>query len=166
MKELEKIILLHTQRYPEMQAVDYIKLLYQNEFGPGHLVKEPEKTLQWIRSEYESLTGNAVEKLEPIGNGLVRVHLNYLAENQLEALNEAFKESANVFKGDMDSFKEKIELLRNLAMQDKLNVTIQQLDDYLKDYEFTMVSHSEKFRKSYSPAYRVVILTKALTYGL
>ena len=40
MNQLENILTLHARRYPAMEAADYIKLLYQSEFGPGHMVAE------------------------------------------------------------------------------------------------------------------------------
>ena len=46
MQELERILKDHAARYPQMEAVDYLKLVYQNEFGGGHLVPEGEQTEQ------------------------------------------------------------------------------------------------------------------------
>ena len=37
MEELERILREHAERYPLMQPTDAVKLIYQNEFGGGHL---------------------------------------------------------------------------------------------------------------------------------
>ena len=40
--EIIDILKIHTSVYPEMQPQDAVKLIYQNEFGGGHLIKEKE----------------------------------------------------------------------------------------------------------------------------
>ena len=40
MEELEIILREHSRRYPEMQATDAVKLIYQNEFSGGHLIRD------------------------------------------------------------------------------------------------------------------------------
>ena len=40
MEELEKILQDHAKRYPQMEPTDGVKLIYQNEFGGGHLIKD------------------------------------------------------------------------------------------------------------------------------
>ena len=39
MFELEAILKIHVKRYPLMQPTDAVKLIYQNEFGGGHLIR-------------------------------------------------------------------------------------------------------------------------------
>ena len=53
--EIIDILKIHTAVYPEMQPQDAVKLIYQNEFGGGHLIKEKETALKRIYSEYESI---------------------------------------------------------------------------------------------------------------
>ena len=38
MEELKQILQEHAKRYPLMQPRDVVKLIYQNEFGGGHLI--------------------------------------------------------------------------------------------------------------------------------
>ena len=42
---LEDVLLQHFDRYPRMQPQDAVKLIYQQEFGPGHLVKDEKKAM-------------------------------------------------------------------------------------------------------------------------
>ena len=51
MNQLENILTLHARRYPAMEAADYIKLLYQSEFGPGHMVAEGD-ALACLQTEF------------------------------------------------------------------------------------------------------------------
>ena len=51
-EELLNILKDHLQRYPQMQPQDVVKLLYQNEFGPGHLISDPLVCLNRLKDEY------------------------------------------------------------------------------------------------------------------
>ena len=42
MEELRAILIAHAKRYPLIQPTDAVKLIYQNEFGGGHLIREVE----------------------------------------------------------------------------------------------------------------------------
>ncbi len=61
---LEDILLQHFDRYPQMQPQDAVKLIYQQEFGPGHLIKDEKKALEYLRQEMagvgEPLPGEAL----------------------------------------------------------------------------------------------------------
>ena len=49
--ELKDALLLHANMYPRMRPADAVKLVYQNEFGGGHMIKSPEaadKTAQRV----------------------------------------------------------------------------------------------------------------------
>ena len=48
MKDQELLVVLkeHLDRYPKMQPQDVVKLLYQGEFGPGHMIKDPAASLK------------------------------------------------------------------------------------------------------------------------
>ena len=52
---MRDIILEHWSRYPGMQPEDGVKLLYQSEFGGGHMIPDPCKSLERLVQEQESL---------------------------------------------------------------------------------------------------------------
>jgi hypothetical protein len=54
---LEKILIKHYELYPKMQIQDMVKLIYQNEFGGGHLIKNKADSLIRLQEEYHSLRG-------------------------------------------------------------------------------------------------------------
>jgi hypothetical protein len=41
------------KRYPEMKLQDVFKLIYQSEFGGGHMIEDKGKSLEWIKKEAE-----------------------------------------------------------------------------------------------------------------
>ena len=49
MEELKAILITHAKRYPLMQPRDAVKLIYQNEFGGGHLICDEEACLNYRR---------------------------------------------------------------------------------------------------------------------
>lgn len=59
--ELERILAEQYRRYPCMQVQDAVKLIYQNEFGGGHMISDREESLARLRDEYASVTGRDSE---------------------------------------------------------------------------------------------------------
>ena len=45
MDDLKQILISHAARYPLMEPTDAVKLIYQNEFGGGHLIRDTEACL-------------------------------------------------------------------------------------------------------------------------
>ncbi|MDE6840906.1 MAG: hypothetical protein K2P49_08690 [Oscillospiraceae bacterium] len=118
MEELRSILLAHVRRYPAMAPQDGVKLVYQNEFGGGHLVTDPAQSLERLQAEWEAVPRDPAAPLaEDIGNGLVRIMLAGLdpADYPLEQLNRDFIRSARLHWGEPDRFLRKLEVLRRLA---------------------------------------------------
>lgn len=160
MCQLEKILRTHAVKYPAMEPTDAVKLIYQNEFGGGHLIKDEAGCLAYLRREYEMVEKSGQAPLyESIGNGIVRVNLAAVQEAELEELGRAFIRSAREHQGNLDCFKEKLEVLRRLTAEGCFGFDEQELQAYLVAYEqagFPPVSHSEAYRAAYHPAYRIV----------
>ena len=159
----ENILRFHAEKYRKMQPTDAVKLLYQNEFGGGHLVSNPEKSLEYLSAEYNRIQQRKdVPLTEEIGNGIVRVSLAALDENNpsCEALNEIFVKSSQLVKGNLSSFIEKLSVLKKLTQEGIFAFSSEELEEYLSAYEkagFPAVSHSEVYRREYAPAYRIVV---------
>lgn len=164
MQELSAVLRNHAGRYSQMEPTDAVKLIYQNEFGGGHMIRDTESCLAYLRREY-ALTPCDPGKplLEEIGNGIVRVNLAALPEDRVEELGRAFIRSAAAQQGSMDRFKWKLGVLRHLCTAGQMPFDLQTLDAYLIWYEqegFPAVSHSEAYRNAYYPAYRIVKKTE------
>ena len=161
--DTEEILRIHAQKYPKMQPTDAVKLLYQNEFGGGHLVSNPQKSLEFILAEYgRTPQRKDLPLAEKIGNGILRVSLSALDGYGLscQTLNDIFVKSSALVAGNISSFKEKLEILKALTEEGVFAFSAQELSEYLCAYEragFPAVSHSELYRQAYSPAYRIVL---------
>lgn len=168
-EELELILREHTERYPKMKPTDAVKLIYQNEFGGGHLIRDGRACLNALLREYASVERNiSVPLYENIGNGMVRVNLAAVEESALERLCTEFIRSAAAHRGDMCSFLSKLETLKALTAQGVFAFGSTELDLYLAEYERAgcpAVSHSAEYRQYYSPAYRVILSSDAAFPG-
>lgn len=161
MKDLEQILREHGRKYPLMQPKDAVKLIYQNEFGGGHLIRDPEGCLRMLLREYENTAQDDGALVEDIGNGMVRVMLSALDAHgyTVEQLGRDFLESSRTHRGDRKAFLEKLEILRKVTDSGAFSFTSEELDVYLEEYKaagYPMVSHSSQYRQAYGPAYRVV----------
>ena len=158
--ELKNILLVHARRYPRMQPTDAVKLIYQNEFGGGHLIRDEAACLRYLHNEYENITKNKlIAPYEYIGNGIYRVNLAPMEETDLDQLGNAFILSAANHKGTMDRFLTKLTVLEFLAQKGTFEFSYDALMDYLSEYKkagYPAVSHSEVYRQAYSPAYRII----------
>lgn len=160
---MKSILLMHAEKYPLMTPADAVKLLYQSEFGGGHLITDPESCLNYLHAEFNHTPQIAGSYLtEEIGNGFVRVNLAALNPSCLsvDELGQAFLRSAAQHHGNMDSFRKKLAILTELTLKGKMPFSVYSLQTYLADYEkagFPPVSHSEIYRNAYHPAYRVVL---------
>lgn len=164
MEELEKILLEHAEKYSQMQPTDAVKLIYQNEYGGGHLIRDEEAAMEYLRREYESVTKDPAAPLyEDIGNGIVRVNLAAVEETDLKQLGQDFIRSAAAHKGSLDGFQKKLAVLIGLTERGAFSFGIEALQAYLAEYEragFPAVSHSPEYRQTYKPAYRIILRRK------
>lgn len=167
-QELRAVLAAHARRYPAMTPRDAVKLVYQNEFGGGHIIAGSAQSLERLRAEYAAAPRDFAAPLaENIGNGMVRIMLGGLdvQEYPLEALNRDFVRSAVFHRGRMDAFLEKLELLRQMTGEGAFGFSGGELEDYLDGYipsGCPAVSHSEAYRAAYRPAYRVVCRSACL----
>lgn len=160
MEELEQILREHAKRYPKMQPTDAVKLIYQNEFGGGHLIRDEETCLNNLRREYASVEKDgSVPLYEDIGNGIIRVNLAAVKEEALAQLGRELIHSAVEHKGHLDSFLRKLDVLKKLTAEGVFVFGSRELNIYLTEYEdagYPMVSHSTEYRETYKPAYRII----------
>lgn len=161
-----EIIKQHLEFYPKMELQDVAKLLYQSEFGGGHLIADSERSLKRIQEECETMDiakMSYISEIEPIGDGMCRVYLPVLFRGmKAEVLNELFVQSANRKKGSVEGLEEKINAFKKVCAQGMFHFEKQAVDDFFetwKDAGYPMQSHTAIYREAYYPAYRVMELS-------
>lgn len=171
---MKKVLLKHYKLYPEMQIQDAVKLIYQNEFGVGHLIKDEKTSLERLREE----AGQQLSQLslsdpemplhenpalfEDLGNGLSRLHLRALDNTGLDlsTVNRFLIYTASSVMGSTNRFEEKLNVLACCCKNGELPFSCSDLETYLQSYKndgYPPVSHSKKYRDAYQPSYRVVM---------
>ena len=154
MEELRALLLDHLKRHPLAQIQDAVKYIYQNEFGGGHLIDDVSAGLLRLERELDGLEADPSRPLsEPLGGGLCRLDL-YAVKGALSpgTIFEMFLASSSP-RGSEENLLRKLELLYDCGFPSE------QVDAYLDGYRrasFPQVSHSDDYRRAYSPAYRVV----------
>ena len=164
--EFKNMLLKQYKLYPKMQLIDFIKLIYQNEFAGGHMIEDEMASLRRLKEEYALVEKyfygpNTPDLFEDIGNGLCRINLWGMQKTSinLTTINKFFVETANSIKGDIESFEYKLEMLRECIIDESLPYLEKDLDRYIEKYkgkDYPPISHSKIYREEYLPAYRIV----------
>lgn len=153
----------HAARYPMMDAQDWYKLVYQGEFGGGHLIADAKTARARFMHEWEKAgTPDRDEMIEePVGSGLCRVHLRPARNAGVppEAVFGAFLSGAGETCGSDDGMREKVRILVGFLAEGGAGCTAERLLSFIGGLEsagFPQVSHSEAYRAHYRPSYRII----------
>ncbi len=162
-EELRYIIKLHGKKYPEMQAEDLIKLIYQGEFGAEADISDPDKTLKEISALMDrSRECPGEELVTDIGGGFVRLSLYRAKTSGLtpEAVNAAHILSLAHVHGDKKRLEEKLSRAAELICEDNpFSFTPEEFKSRVSDYLKQgggAVEHSPAYRERYGAEYAVV----------
>ncbi len=161
-KELEIIILKHKEKYPLMQIEDFIKLIYQNEFGGGHLITNKNDSLKFLIEEFNNIKDYSESlKIEEIGNNIIRVPLTLIPKLglSLKEFNDVFVESCNKIVGNNNNYIEKLKILQNMTKYHTFNFSSDELNIFIENHiklGCPMISHSLLYKEAYNPSYRII----------
>ncbi len=160
----KEVILSHYARYPKMEITDFLKLFYQNSFGPGHFSNPDHETVKKRLNDEQSLLKKAPKTPEviDIGHGYARVYLP-LKEKHLDVLAKSFHRSLEASPGKNEKrlglFQAQVDDLFELIKAGEIPLSLasckQLFEQYLKE-DMPPLRHSETYREAYAPHYRVV----------
>lgn len=156
MDTLAQLLQEHFDNYPNMEIQDAVKFLYQSHMGPGHLIADESAAMTRLNAEWDSTPDIPRSRpYESIGNGLCRFYISCCKGIGLspKTLHSLFCLTANTWVSDPASLENSLELLYALPFPKE------EIDRYLTQYRadgYPMVSHSDRYRQLYSPAYRIV----------
>jgi hypothetical protein len=163
MKDVERILLAHAQRYPKMMPQDVVKLLYQRCFGPRHLHANPDRptVIRYLETELPLVTSQK-RVIEDIGNGYVRVYLDAIVDGVVDPdrLIDAFVSSMQEDHPEANQrFVEALDLVTSLAKDNRMPFSKKEWDAFRTEYLLEgvrPVHHSALYKERYIPHYRVV----------
>lgn len=141
------ILAMHSERYPKMTAQDYIKLVYQSEFGPRHMLDNYDSAIKYIDKEWSENENCKAPLPEPIGNGLCRFYMGEYSESASELLGELFYLTAKEHQGTVSGLYDKLKEIEWL------------FNDEIREYKAKgcpAVHHSKEYNEAYKPHYRLL----------
>jgi hypothetical protein len=160
--------------HPEMEAADIYKFLHQALFGPGHAITDRSAAAKYLQREISELaepleSEPACTTLggEPI---LVRVHLRLFTERGFDAdeLLDAFVATAREVHGEASQMDAALEVVGEFLLKDgrpDLADSLKNLGRLMRSKGYPAVHHSELYRETYRPAYRIVDAETAASHG-
>ena len=159
--ELKQIITEQIKKHPNLELKDLLKLLYQNEFGPQHLAKNELESFKSLSKELQTIDYDPCEPLfEDIGSNALRLNLKALPrETNINYINKIIVKSNEYFHGTNEKLVVKFGLLVVMAENNEIPFPIQQVRDETNSFAkngFKPISHSDIYKESYSPSYRVI----------
>ena len=170
---MREILQRHLKDHPAAQVQDLVKLLYQSEFGCGHMIADEASALAYLREECESTPADPAAPLrEEIGGGFTRVNLAALPGAGLspETLGRLFLLSARTPSGTKQGLEEKLTALQEMAREGALpGIDVEEAARFLDEYRRSgcpALHHSEAYREAEKPAYRVIRQEYALRLPL
>ena len=158
---IEKYLKKEINIHPHMQPQDIVKLCYQAAYGSEHLIKSKDEAKAYLRNECSCLISCDTELIENISDDICRISLNAWMNNSLPIgwLLELFFMSSNENIGSDSRFKENIAAADKIISNSNLDFThlewTQYLDEYMKK-GIHAVHHSDKYRTTENPAYRII----------
>lgn len=147
-------------KYPEMQTVDVFKYLFHSAFGCDHLVTDESNALNYVIAEYENVDKHDPPLIEKLNGAYSRVHLSCLnAGLRPETLAKLFVLSAKKEPNGEERLTSMLWEARTLITDGSIDLSVTEFDEMLEKWRenrYNAVSHSEKFRNTYRPSYRVI----------
>ncbi len=162
--ELAAFINREYNAHPKMELADLYKILYQAEFGPEQMMRNPEAAMEYLRLEAQSRGADAsiplTEECSPDGS-MIRVNLApfVAARLSLDSLFAAMRATAATAGGSgarlRGRWKEVGELVDAYAVPFSRE-SYQDLTRHLEQGNYPETHHSREYTTAYRPAYRVV----------
>lgn len=162
--DLEELVRQHQKLRPNLEVIDVYKMLYQSVFGVQHILTNKAKL--YLEEELSTLETSKFQE-EPliesisIVNSMVRVNLRQFKMRGLSSddLFLAMVNSARETKGTRKSFLRLWNQFESGVKTGKLSFERSSLENFgkkVKKENYPPYHHSERYRKSYRPAYRIV----------
>lgn len=136
---------------PGVTKQDILKLLFQNEFGPGHNIENPIEFEDRLQSELSEVEASGdISLFDELGNGYARLNLKRL---KYEGIDADFISRLAILSskrsGDLESFKSKAKDIFELVdLSEEINEW-EKMDNPL-------FSHSDSYKRENDPHYIVI----------
>lgn len=138
----------HYRRYPAMEPMDEVKLLFQARMGCGHLLAEEDAVTERIASEEKALVPDPAEPLtEPLGGRYMRLNLRRAMADGIRP---------EWIARMMRNSPAPVSTREDVAHDERLSEAARPLARRLVEEHDWLPGHSASYRAAYAPAYRVI----------
>lgn len=155
--------------FPLLTLVDLYKSLFQDEFGPGHLLADVDIAFSYLKKELKKMESNNCYDFElcGLGNNFCRVPLTLVLDKKIDEKTyfSLFLEGANSFREpSIEQWQSKW-----LKINKILGKIKDQITNFATDSEYILdslskgiyaLNHSEDYRNEYEPHYRIFTIEK------
>lgn len=158
--QTRELLTKHYQSYPELEISDVFKYIFQSAMGCEHLVSDYTAAVNYIKREHSAMTSSSPTLTDKLDGEYSRVHLSYLDRGlTAQTLGKLFCKSAKAVPNGKAEIENKLRIARELVADGSLPFALADFDKAVSVWEnqsLSAIHHSEKFRKTYKPAYRVI----------
>ena len=155
-----KLLIMHVQKYPDLEIRDLLKFLHQSAFGCEHMITSAENATEGIKREYTPFLQNVENMIEPLDGMYSRIHLSYLHNGlRAETLGKLFFVSAKKEPYGFSDLENKLTVAKLLIKEGLFPFSLNEFEDSVEKWKksgYPAVRHSESFRTHYHPSYRVI----------
>lgn len=158
--DIRRALLTEAQRYPAWQIRDLFKYLYQSTHGCEHMVPSEEEAAIRILAEHKEAPPLDAPLVAPLGGAFCRVSLAYLDRGlSARTLAALFARSAKEETEGRAALERCLRIAMTLAEEGLLGFTPSALSAACERWRaegYPAVRHSDAYRASYHPSYRVI----------
>lgn len=159
--DFQNCLIRQIERHPSAQPQDIVKLCYQGAYGAEHLLKDFDQADARLEKEYAAVEAADIELYEVISEHVCRINLASWKHRglPLEWPFRMFAASASVDEKGSDVFADYLKIAEGLAARGMTGFPLSAWQNYLSDYKsagMRAVHHSEQYRRSEKPSYRIV----------
>lgn len=144
-------------RTPNVGIQDIFKFLYQSCFGCEHLISDYQSALRMIKQETESSICDNLPEIEMLDGDFCRLHLK--CGLSVETLCRLFMISSEKQTDGKERLKNELNSLIEMSENGDIPFDVEEIKNAVelwKNRDFPAVHHSDDFRNTYHPAYRVI----------
>lgn len=159
-EKTKNLLRAHCKKYPLAQVQDVLKFIHQSSFGCEHLVSDPATVTERIRKEAQEIKTDVADLVEPLDGDFCRVHLQTIQSGTApETLGKLFMLSAVPAENAVCEVQKKLQIFLSLCKSNELPFPEEEVRNEIAQWQqngFCACRHSDTFRTTYNPAYRVL----------
>lgn len=159
--EFEYYVRQQLERHKSIQPQDIVKLCYQAAYGAEHMLADMEAARKYFYTEYDSVSVKKEALYEEISQDICRINLSAWKASGMPAkwLFHMFIQSTKELRGSKEMFLCYLQIVEEILNGSEFSLSLDDWKEYLISYRtmgMPAVHHSENYRVSECPAYRIV----------